>query len=118
MRFALKMPVEFRQLGSNRWLMGYTEDMGAAAVHFRAGEWVQPKSRIEMIFRMPVADPCDLVCSGVVLRVDLPTQAGLLPTVVATIENYRFVRQGNETTRSTVGCVAEAGNESETALSG
>jgi hypothetical protein len=92
MHFALKMPVEFRRLGSNRWLMGYTEDMGSAAVHFRACEWVQPDSDIEMIFRMPVADPCDLVCKGTVLRVELPVQAGLLPTIVATIDDYRFVR--------------------------
>jgi len=45
-----------------------------------------------MIFRMPVGDPCNLVCSGVVLRVDLPAQAGLLPTIAATIDEYTFVR--------------------------
>ena len=72
--------------------MGYTEDMGASGVLFRAGEWVQPNSKVEMIFRMPVQDPCDLVCKGVVSRVDLPTQAGLLPAITATIEDYRFVR--------------------------
>ena len=92
LRFAVKIPVEFRQVGSRRWLMGYTEDMGSAGVLFRAGEWLQPSSKIEMIFRMPVPDPCDLVCKGVVLRVDLPTQPGLLPTIAATIDNYRFCR--------------------------
>jgi len=93
LRFAVKIPVEFRRVGSKRWLMGYTEDMGSAGVLLRAGEWIQPRSRIEMVFRMPVQDPCDLVCQGVVLRVDLPVQAGLLPTIAATIEDYRFVRQ-------------------------
>ena len=73
--------------------MGYTEDMGSASVLFRAGQWVQPSSKIEMIFRMPVHDPCDVVCRGVVLRVELPAQGGLLPTIAATIEDYRFVRQ-------------------------
>ena len=73
--------------------MGYTEDMGSASVLFRAGEWVQPSSKIEMIFRMPVHDPCDLVCKGVVLRVELPVQAGLLPTIAATIEDYKFRRR-------------------------
>ena len=72
--------------------MGYTEDMGSAGVLFRAGEWIEPKSRIEMVFRMPTADPCDLVCTGVVLRVDLPAQAGLLPSIAATIDEYTFVR--------------------------
>ena len=72
--------------------MGYTEDMGSGSVRFRAGEWVEPDSRIEMVFRMPVGDPCNLVCTGVVLRVDLPNEAGLLPTIAATIDKYRFVR--------------------------
>ena len=92
LRFALKLPVEFRRVGSDRWLMGYTEDMSSCGVLFRAGEWVEPKRRIEMVFRMPAADPCNLVCTGIVLRVDLPAQAGLLPTIAATIEEYTFVR--------------------------
>ena len=72
--------------------MGYTEDMGSCGVRFRAGEWVEPDSRIEMVFRMPASDPCNLVCKGIVLRVDMPDHAGLLPTIAATIEDYRFVR--------------------------
>jgi hypothetical protein len=92
LRFALKMPVEFRRVGSRRWLMGYTEDMGSAGVLFRAGEWVEPNSKIEMVFRMPSADPCDLICNGVVLRVEMPQQAGLLPTISATIDDYKFLR--------------------------
>jgi hypothetical protein len=90
--FAMKLPVEFRRVGTRRWLAGYTEDMSSSGVRFRAGEWVEPKSRIEMVFRMPVGDPCNLVCSGVVLRVDLPALSGLLPTIAATIDEYTFVR--------------------------
>jgi hypothetical protein len=90
--FDLKMPVEFRRVGARRWSMGYTEDMGSYRVRFRSGEWVEPNSRIEMVFRMPAADPCNLVCTGVVLRVDLPSQSGLLPTIAATIDEYRFER--------------------------
>jgi hypothetical protein len=90
--FPLKLPVEFRRAGSDRWLMGYTEKMSSCSVRFRAGEWIQPESRIEMVFRMPAGDPCNLLCSGVVLSVDLPAQAGLLPTIAATIDQYSFVR--------------------------
>lgn len=92
LRFALRLPVEFRRVGTVRWLMGYTENMSSCSVLFRAGEWIEPKSRIEMIFRMPAADPCNLVCTGVVLRVELPTEAGLLPTIAATIDEHKFVR--------------------------
>ena len=66
--------------------------MGSAGVLFRAGEWVQPNSKIEMVFRMPATDPCDLICNGIVLRVELLQQAGLLPTIAATIEDYKFIR--------------------------
>jgi hypothetical protein len=90
--FDMKLPVEFRRVGTRRWLMGYTEEMSSCAVRFRAGEWVEPKSQIEMVFRMPAGDPCNLVCKGVVLRVDLPGQAGLLPTIAVTIDKYEFVR--------------------------
>src|SRR5262245_15555600 len=93
LRFALKLPVEFRRIGSDRSLVGYTEDMGSARVLLRAGEWVQPTTRIEMVFRRPAADPCDLICNGVVLRVELPEQPGLLPTIAATIEDYKFSRR-------------------------
>jgi len=86
------MPVEFRRVGSTRWLVGYTEDMSSTGVLFRAGEWVEPNSKIEMVFRMPSADPGDLICNGVVLRVEMPTQAGLLPTISATIDDYKFLR--------------------------
>jgi hypothetical protein len=94
--FALTLPVEFRRVGGRRWLMGYTEKMSSCTVRFRSGEWIQPKTRIEMVFRMPVGDPCNLLCSGTVLRVELPDQAGLLPTIAATIDEYSFVRLSNQ----------------------
>jgi len=92
MQFALNLPVEFRPVGSDLWLSGYTENMGASGVLFRAAEWIEPERRIEMVFRMPVSHPCNLVCTGTVLRVDLPATAGALPVISATIDQYSFVR--------------------------
>src|ERR1051326_9161936 len=74
--FGLKLPVEFRRVGARRWLMGYTEDMGSCGVRFRAGEWVKPDTRIEMVFRMPSADPCKLVSIGGLTRCDLTGECG------------------------------------------
>src|SRR5215470_17685447 len=85
MQFDMNLPMEFRRQGSDLWLAGYTQRIGASNVLLRAAEWIEPQSRIEMIFRMPVSDPCDLVCAGLVLRVDLPSAAGTLPTISATI---------------------------------
>jgi len=84
--------MEFRRAGTEHWLHGYTENMGSSGVLFRSVELIEPQSRIEMIFRMPVADPCNLVCMGTVIRVEMPTAAGMLPTISATIDRYSFVR--------------------------
>ena len=92
MQFTLNLPVEFRRAGAALWCSGYTEEMGSSAVLFRAAEWIEPQSEIEMVFRMPVADPCNLVCKGTVLRVDLPSKAGMLSAISATIDHYSFVR--------------------------
>jgi hypothetical protein len=66
--------------------------MGTTGVLFRAGDWFEPQSRIEMVFRMPVSDPCKLICTGTVLRVELPSASGTLPAIAATIDHYSFVR--------------------------
>jgi hypothetical protein len=91
-RFAVKLAVEFRQIGSDHWVTGYTENMSAGGVLFRTGEHIDPNSRIEMVFRMPVPSPCNLVCTGVVLRVEQPAQAGMLAAIAATIDHYSLVR--------------------------
>jgi hypothetical protein len=92
MQFDMNLAMEFRRQGSDLWLAGYTERIGASNVLFRAVDWIEPQSRIEMIFRMPVSDSCDLVCAGTVLRVDLPSAAGAMPVISATIDRYSFVR--------------------------
>ena len=91
-QFALNLPVEFRRVGADVWFSGYTEQMGASGVSFRSAEFLEPQSRIEMVFRMPVSDPCDLVCMGTVLHVHLPRNAGILPVISASIDGYSFVR--------------------------
>jgi hypothetical protein len=84
--------MQVRRLDTNLWLAGYTEKIGSAEVLFRALERIEPESRIEMVFRMPVSDPCDLVCSGTVLRVELSPTPDVLPLISATIDRYSFVR--------------------------
>ena len=91
-RFTLNLPIEFRRVGTELWFSGYTENMGSCGVLFRAGDWPEPQSQIEMVFRMPVTDPCKLICRGTVLRVELPASTGTLPAIAATIDHYSFVR--------------------------
>jgi hypothetical protein len=90
--FDLSLPIEFRRVGGDVWFSGYTEKLGSAGVLFRSREWIEPQSQIEIVFRMPVSDPCNLICSGRVLRVDLPSTVGILPVISATIDRYSFVR--------------------------
>src|ERR1051325_3317311 len=92
LQFALKLPIEFRRAGTDLWLSGYTENMSATAVLFRSAGWIEPESHIEMVFRMVGAEPCRVVCSGTVIRVDLPETANAPPVISATIDQYSFVR--------------------------
>jgi len=92
LQFALNLQLEFRRMGAGMWLSGYTEQVGSYGVQIRAAEWIEPQTRIEMVFRMPVADPCNLVCTGTVIRVEWPHSAGTYPVISATIDQYSFVR--------------------------
>jgi len=92
MQFEMNWPLKYRHVNSDVWFPGHTEQMSSTNVLFRAPECVEQNSRIEMVFRIPVADPCDLICTGVVQRIELPSKAGLLPGITASIEHYSFVR--------------------------
>jgi hypothetical protein len=92
MQFDMNWALEYRRVNTNVWITGHTEQMSSTNVLFRAAECIEPESHIEMVFRMPVADPCDLICTGIIQRVDLPSKTGSLPAITASIEHYRFVR--------------------------
>ena len=91
-QFALKLSMQFRLMDTDLWISGYTEKIGSAAVLFRAVERIEPQSRIEMVFRMPVSDPCNLICSGTVLTVHSPSAQDTLHLISSTIDRYSFVR--------------------------
>jgi hypothetical protein len=93
-QFDMNWALEYRRVNTDVWISGHTEQMSSTSVLFRAAECVEPESRIEMVFRMPVADPCDLICTGTIQRVDLPSKTGSLPAITASIEDYSFVRRG------------------------
>jgi hypothetical protein len=92
MQYDLSLPIEFRRIDTDFWLSGFTEQIGANCVRFRAVKWIEPSSRIEIIFRMPVSDPCNVVCSGTILGIDFPEKPGTLPLISASIDRYSFVR--------------------------
>ena len=92
MRFALNLALQFREVDSDVWLYGYTEEMAATSISFRSNAWVEPQSRIEMVIRMPVADACNVECTGTVLRVDEFSESDTPALISATIDRYCFVR--------------------------
>jgi hypothetical protein len=92
MQFAMNLALKYRLLDNDVWLPGLTVEMGSSAVLFQTADCPAPESPIEMVFHLPVPDPCDLICTGTVLRVDLPSQPGALSAIAASIERYAFVR--------------------------
>ena len=92
MQFDLSLAIEFRSIGADVWQSGYTEKIGSNRIQFRSLEPVPPSSEIEMVFHMPVADPCRVECIGKVLEVCSPNKIGAPLVISASIERYSFVR--------------------------
>jgi hypothetical protein len=95
MRFDLKLDLEFRPIGGDVWLSGSTESMDSNHVLFRSAAQVESETEIEMVFRMPVPDPCNLECRGRVTSVEASPHAGDI--ITASIDHYRFVRLARNT---------------------
>jgi hypothetical protein len=92
MQFDLNLDLSFRRVGEDVWSSGYTERIGSARVLFRSMERIEPEMEIELVFQMPVANPCRVECMGRVIEVYVPTTLGSPAVIAATIDRYAFVR--------------------------
>jgi hypothetical protein len=91
-QFDLNLALSFRRSGEDVWLSGYTERIGATSILFHSMERIEPAMEIEMVFQMPVVDPCRVECVGRVIEVEMPNVFGQAATISASIERYSFVR--------------------------
>ena len=94
-RFAIETTIRFRNVGQNRWYQGKTENISGSGVLFRAKNLVPLKTRVEMIFSLPIrgsgASGAHVRCFGQIARKAPPVGAGGETGLAATIEEYHLM---------------------------
>jgi hypothetical protein len=95
-RFALRLPVYFRELDSSTWLEGTTENVSYTGMLFLSSSPFALESTLDLRLRLDVGAkariPAEVVCKGVVVRQE---QRGAHEALAVTIRDFRIVRQGS-----------------------
>jgi len=97
-RFALHLPVYFRQPPNSTWLEGTTENVSYTGVLFRSPYPLVPETALELRLQLAIGaslnHASEIRCKGAVVRVE-PRNPPESPIAVAVaISDYRIVRQG------------------------
>ena len=96
-RFALHLPIYFRQPQSTTWLEGMTENISYTGVLFRSTHPLVPETSLELRLQLALGaktlPASEIRCKGAVVRVE-PGNAPEAPVSLAvSIRDYRIVRQ-------------------------
>ena len=96
-RFALHLPVYYRESDSPTWLRGTTENISHTGVLFLSSSPMAPETMLDLRLRVAVRSkagaPAEVRCKGSVVRLE-PRNAPQTPIALAVaISDYRIVRQ-------------------------
>jgi len=95
-RFAIHISIHYRKPHTARWFEGRTENISYSGVLFRAESLLQPKTTVELRFRLPSAilgeAPGEIVCRGAVVRIEESTIPAIPPALAVHIDGYRMAR--------------------------
>jgi len=95
-RFAIETMIRYRNVGQNRWYQGKTENISGSGVLFRAKKLLALKTRVEMIFPLPIrgsgASGANVKCVGQTVRKAPPVGPGGEIGLAATIEEYDLMQ--------------------------
>jgi hypothetical protein len=98
-RFAIRIPVRYREPRSSKWFDGRTENISYSGVLFRAEFPLLPQTTIEMRIELPAAvlgeAPGEIVCKGAVVRIEESPTSGIPPALAVAIRGYRMARGGH-----------------------
>ena len=96
-RFALHLPVYFRQANSSTWLEGVTENISYTGVLFRSSYSLVPETVVELRLQLAVGTqqrrPAEIRCKGAVVRVEERSNLEAPTAVAVAIKDYRIVRK-------------------------
>ena len=95
-RFAIHIPILYREPQTSKWFEGRTENISYSGVLFRAEYPLQPKTTVELRFELPIAilgeARGEVVCKGAVVRIEESPISGIPPALAVAIEGYRMAR--------------------------
>jgi hypothetical protein len=95
-RFAIHIPVRYRKPHTSKWFEGTTKNISYSGVLFRAEFPLQPKTTVELRFELPVPilgeAGGEIVCKGVVVRIEEGPISGIPPALAVSIGGYRIWR--------------------------
>jgi len=95
-RFAIETTICYREIGQEGWHQGKTENISASGVFFRARNILADKTRVEMVFPLPVrgsgASGPYVRCFGQIVRAARLAAPGGDTAFAATIEEYQLLR--------------------------
>jgi PilZ domain len=93
-RFALKLPVEVRLVGSEGQVQTQTKDVSARGVYFFLDAAIEEGAQIDFTLTLPpeitLTDSIHVKCRGRAIRVEPEAQGGKTG-VAAVIEEYQFL---------------------------
>jgi hypothetical protein len=96
-RFALHLPVYFRQSNSTTWLEGTTENISYTGVLFRSTHPLVPETSLELRLQLAVGpklnNASEIRCRGSVVRVEQRNAPETPVALAVSISDYRIVRQ-------------------------
>jgi len=96
-RFALHLPVYFRQPHSPTWLEGTTENISYTGVLLRSSHPLVPETSLELRLQLAVgaklSPASEIRCRGAVVRVEQRNAPETPVALAVAIRDYRIVRR-------------------------
>jgi hypothetical protein len=97
-RFALHLPIYFRQPHSAAWLEGTTENISYTGVLFRSPSPLVPETAVELRLQLATRaiqnHASEIRCKGAVVRVEQRNAPETPVALAVAINDYRIVRHG------------------------
>jgi hypothetical protein len=96
-RFAIELPLRYREKGTTEWLEGITMNISASGVLFRCAAGMEPRTALDLALVLPVTIPgeagAEIVCHGMVVRNALANDGAEAAVLAATVQHYRIARE-------------------------
>lgn len=96
-RFALHLPVYFRELDSPTWLEGTTENISYTGVLFLSSSPLAPETTLDLRLQLATGtkgmNPAEIRCKGAVVRLEQRNVPDAPIALAVAIRDYRIVGQ-------------------------